>query len=154
MQRTASLFISKNVLVNPFMTYKYAHVLFHPIVNLLSRPFHLNQSFNEYPSASVNTRTNVISASVKRKIICLLGSVASSTAISLKLMADGRFVHSDDFGNLSLCMTYFNQRIYSVSLFQRELAVWLHLRSSFLTAGKVRSLTQLCFFYNTSSSCT
>ena len=152
-QRTTSQFVFKNVLVNPFITYSYIHVFLHPTANLLRAPFFAYQSFNKDPSATVNLKVYIMSTTLLRKCIRLFGTIAPTSSIPFKFSTNGRFVNADYFGNLRLCLSCFKQRIYSVSFFQRELAVVFHLCSSFLTGGKVRSLKRLRFFYNQSLSC-
>jgi hypothetical protein len=153
-QRTTSQFVFKNVLVNPFMTDRYFHVFLHPTADLLRTPFFAYQSFNKDPSTTVNTGPDFSLPSVFRKCIGLFGAIVPSTTISYKFSTNGRFVNANHFGNLRLCKSCFKQRIYSVSFFQRELAVVFHLCTSYLTVRKVRSLQRLRFFYNQSLSCT
>lgn len=154
MQRTSSKLIFKNVLVNPFMTDGYIQILLHPPTYLFWTPFFANQLFNIRPGAPVNTETNLTLLSILGKGMRLFMSIASSTTIPFELPANRRFVDTDYFGNLLLCLSCFKQRIYSVSLFQRELAVSFHLCTSYLVVSKVRSIQPLRFFYNHSLSCT
>ena len=153
-QRTAILFVFKNVFVNPFMTYSYIHIFLHPSAYLFRTPFLTNQLFNIRPGAPVNTETNFTFFSAFSKSIRLLIPISSTATISDKLSTYGRFMNSNYFSNLYLTISYFKHSIYYVSLFQRELAVVFHLCSSFLTVGKVRSLQRLRFFHNQSLSCT
>ena len=153
-QRTTSQFVFKNVLVNPFMTDRFFHAFLHPTADLLRTPFFAYQSFNKDPSATVNSKVYIMSMTLLSKCIRLFGTIAPISSIPFKFSTNNRFVNANYFGNLRLCFSCYKQRIYSVSFFQRELAVVFHLCSSFLTVGKVQSLQRLRFFYNQSLSCT
>ena len=153
-QRTTSQFVFKNVLVNPFMTYSYIHVFLHPTADLLRTPFFAYQSFNKDLSTAANSKVYIMSTTLLSKCIRLFGTIAPTSSLPFKFSTNSRFVNANYFGNLWLCLSCFKQQIYSVSFFQRELAVVFHLCTSYLTVRKVRSLQRLRFFYNQSLSCT
>ena len=129
-------------------------MFFHPTLDLFRRPVIFYQLLYKATSYVIYSIFRLSLLSVFCKCIGLFGSIASLSAVTFKFSTNGRFMNANHFGNLRLCLSCFKQRIYSVSFFQRELAVVFHLCASYLTVRKVRSLQRLRFFHNQSLSCT
>jgi hypothetical protein len=129
-------------------------MFFQPTLDLFRKPVIFYQQLYKDPSYVIYSIFRLSLLSVFCKCIGLFGMIAPTSSIPFKFSTNGRFMNANHFGNLRLCLSCFKQRIYSVSFFQRKLAVVVHLCSSFFTVGKVRSLKRLGFFHNQSLSCT
>ena len=129
-------------------------MFFQPTLDLFRKPVIFYQQLYKDPSYVIYSIFRLSLLSVFCKCIGLFGMIAPTSSIPFKFSTNGRFVNANHFGNLRLCLSSFKQPIYSVSFFQRELAVVFHLCSSYLAVRKVRSLQRLRLFHNQSLSCT
>jgi hypothetical protein len=120
MQKTINKFIFKKVLVNLFIADGDFQILLHPTTYLLQTPLFAKQLFYICPDTAIYTRVNFSLVSFFCKCISMIGVI---TPMWSKFSTYCRFENANYFRNLQLYKSYFKHRIYSVSLFQRELAL-------------------------------
>ena len=122
---SASPFIRKNVLVDPFMTDVKSKVALEPIRYLLRAQVKTDQSFDPSPGRGIYKQFCLI-ASAQCQFMSLFRSISFQPTIASEFSANRGFMNPDIVRYFSLVMSCFQKYVNLVSLFSGKLRIGSH----------------------------